>query len=49
VPLGFLIRRSGTEPGKMKKMFLCSEKDGSDETFQPMILSRSLRDPTVML
>jgi len=37
VPLGFLIRRTGTEPRKMKNMTMIR----SDETPQSVMLSRS--------
>jgi len=48
VPLGFLIRHTGAEPCEMNRIYLWSDREGSDETTQPMILSRSLKDPMVM-
>jgi hypothetical protein len=48
VPLGFLIRRTGTEPHRVNRICLSSDRAGCDETSQCMMLSRSLRDPRVM-
>jgi hypothetical protein len=48
VPLGFLIRHTGTEPRKVNIICLWSDREGSDDTLQPIILSRSLKDPRVM-
>ena len=48
MPLGFLIRRTGTEPHRVNRICPWSDKEGSDETSQPVMLSRSLRDPRIM-
>jgi len=47
VPLGFLFRRTGTEPRNVNKICLWSDREGSDETSQPM-LSRNPKDPRVI-
>jgi hypothetical protein len=36
VPLGFLIRRAGTEPSKVNRMCLWSDSEGSEETSQAL-------------
>jgi len=43
--LGFLIWRTGTEPCKVNRICLWSDREGSDETSQPLVLSRSPKDP----
>jgi len=48
VPLGFLIRRTGTRPCKVNRISLLSHREGSDETSEPIMLSRSPKDPTVI-
>ena len=48
MPLGFLVRRTGTESRRVNRICLWSDKEGYDETSQPMMLSRSLKDSRVM-
>jgi len=48
VPLGYLIRRTGTEPYRVNRICLWSDREGSDETSQLVMLSRSAKDPRVI-
>jgi len=48
VPLGFLIRCTGTEPRTVNRICVWSGREGSDETCHSMMLSRSIRDPRVI-
>jgi len=49
VPLGFLIRRTGREPCKVNRICLWSDREGSDEASQPIMLYRSPKEPRVIL
>ena len=48
MPLGYLIRHTGTEPCRVKRICLCSHREGSDETSQLVMLSRNPKDPRVI-
>jgi hypothetical protein len=48
VPLGFLIRCTGTEPCRVNRMCLCSDREGCDETSQLVMFSRSPKDHSVI-
>jgi hypothetical protein len=46
--LGFLIRDTGKEPRRENRICLWLDREGSEETSQPVILSRSPKDPRVI-
>jgi len=41
--LQFLIRRADTEPSKLNRIWLLSDKEGSEETSQVLKLSRTAK------